>query len=116
MERYAPGFKNSSKTFQALMNKILWQAGVYTNTHQDDSIITIDSFDEHISHIRDVLESLRLANLTAKVFKTQFTRAKTKCLGSVVGNGKIALTLTRSRSLKMSQFALRRNQFWRSWG
>ena len=51
------GLKNSSKTFQALMNKVLWGAGMYVNTHQDDIIITSDSFEEHLSHIRDVLES-----------------------------------------------------------
>ena len=69
MKRYATGFKNSSKTFQALMNKVLWGAGVYANTHQDDIIITSDSFEEHLSHIRDVLERLRLTNLTARASK-----------------------------------------------
>ena len=67
MECYAPGFKNSAKTFQALMNRVLWGAGMYANTHQDDIIITSDSFEEHVSHIHDVLERFRLANLTAKV-------------------------------------------------
>ena len=32
------GLKNSSKTFQALMNKVLWGASVYANTHQDKMI------------------------------------------------------------------------------
>ena len=58
--------KNSSKTFQALMKKVLWRAGVYANTHQDDIIITSDYFEEHLSHISDALERLRLANLTAR--------------------------------------------------
>ena len=35
--------KNSSKTFHALMNKVLWEAGMYANTHHDDIIITGDS-------------------------------------------------------------------------
>ena len=60
------GLKKSSKTFQALMNKVLWGACVYAYTHQDDIIITSDSFGEHLSHIRDVLERLRLDNLTAR--------------------------------------------------
>ena len=80
--------KNSSKTFQALMSQVLWGAGMYANTHQDDIIITSDSFEDHLSHIRDVLERLRLANLTARASKTQFAREETKCLGFVVGNGK----------------------------
>ena len=39
---------------------------MYANTHQDDIIITSDSFEEHLMHIRDVLERLRLTNLTAR--------------------------------------------------
>ena len=84
------GLKHSSKTFQALKNKVLWGACAYTNTHQDDIIITSDSWEAHLSHIRDVLERLRLANLTARASKTQFAREETKCLGLVVGNCKIA--------------------------
>ena len=63
------GLKNSSKTFEALMNKVLWGAGVYANTHHDDITITSDSFKEHLSHICDFLERLRLANLTARASK-----------------------------------------------
>ena len=77
--------KNSSKTFQALMNKMLLGADLYASKHQDDFIITSDSFEEHVSHIRDVLERLRLANLTARASKTQFAREDMKCLGFVVG-------------------------------
>ena len=72
MECYAPGFKSSFKTFQALMNKVLWGVRMYANTHQDDIIITSDSFEEHLSYIRDVLERFRLANLKARASKTQF--------------------------------------------
>ena len=36
------------------MNKVLWGAGVYANTRQDDIIIISNSWEEHFSHIRDV--------------------------------------------------------------
>ena len=62
---------------------------MYANTHQDDIIVTSDSFDEHPCHIRDVLERLRLANFAARASKTQFAREETKCLGFVVGNVKM---------------------------
>ena len=97
--------KNSSKTFQALMIKVLWGAGMYAKTHQDDIIITNDSFDERLSHIRDVLERLRVANLTAKASKTQFAREETKCLGFVVGNGKIAPDLDNIVDIKFKSDA-----------
>ena len=92
--------KSSSKTFQALMNKVLLGAGVYANTHQDDIIITSDSFEEHPSQIRDILERLRLANLTARASKTQFAREETKCLGFVVGNCKIAPDLDKVKAIE----------------
>ena len=44
----------------------------------------------HLSHIRDILQRLRFANLTAKAYKRKFVRENTKCLEHVVGNGKIA--------------------------
>ena len=73
---------------------------MYANTHQDDIIITSDSFEEHLSHIRDVLERLRVANLTARESKTQFAREETKCLGFAVGNGKIAPDLDKVKAIE----------------
>ena len=73
---------------------------MYANTHQDDIIITSESFEEHLSHIRDVLERLRLANLTARASKTQFAREETKCLGFVMGNGIIALDLDKVKAIE----------------
>ena len=58
---------------------------MYANTHQDDIIVTSDSWDEHLSHIRDVLERLISANLTARASANRFAREKT-CLG-FVGKG-----------------------------
>ena len=71
------------------MNKVLCCAGAYANTHQDDIIITSDSWEAHLSHIRGVLERLRLVNLHARATKMQFTREKTKCLEFVMEKGKI---------------------------
>ena len=94
------------------MNKVLWGSGVYANTHQDDIIITSDSWEAHLSHIRYVLERLRLANLTARASKTQFAREETKCLGFVVGNGKIAPDPDKVKDNENFQFTLLINQLW----
>ena len=58
---------------------------MYADKHLDDSIITSDSFDEHLSHIHDVLKRLRLAYLTASQSETQFAREESTCLEFVVG-------------------------------
>ena len=111
MECYAQGLNTSSRTFKALM-KVLWGPGVYANSHQDDIIITSDSFEEHLSHIRDVLVRLRSANLTARALKMQFAREEIKYLGFVVRNGKIAPDLDKVKAIENSRSALPRNQFW----
>ena len=79
---------------------MLWEAGVYPNTRPDDIIITSDSFEEHLSHICDVLERLRLANLTPRASKTQLARKETKCLRFVMGNGKIAPDLDKVKAIE----------------
>ena len=100
MDCYAPAFKNSSKTFQALMNKMLWGAGMFANTHQDDIIITSDSFEENLSHIRDVLLRLRLTNFTASASKTKFAREETKCLGLALRTRKLAPDLHKVKAIE----------------
>ena len=68
------------------MDKVLRGAEKYANLHQDDIIITSDTWSEHIMHIRDVLQRLRDVNLVANASKTQFARAETKVLSVIVGN------------------------------
>ena len=79
---------------------MLWVTGAYANTHQDDIIITSDSWFENLSYIPDVLERLRLANLTARACRTQFARKETKGLGFVVGNGKIDPDLDKVKAIE----------------
>ena len=83
---------------------------MYANTHQDDIVITSDSFKEHL---RVVLERLRFANLTARAPKTQFAGGETKCLGFVVGNGNIALDLDKVKAIENVPVCTSRNQSWR---
>ena len=73
---------------------------MYANTHQDDIIIRSDSFEEDLSHIRDVLERLRLVIWTARASKTQFAREEAKCLGFVVGNGEITPDLDKVKAIE----------------
>ena len=100
MERHATWIKNSSKTFQALMNKVLWGAEAYANTHHDDIITTSDSWEEHLSHICDILKSPTWANLTARASKTQFAREETKYFGFLEGNHKIALDPDKAEAIE----------------
>jgi hypothetical protein len=81
------GAKNSSKCFQRLADKILLGAEDYAAAHVDDFIIFSPSWEQHLAHIRDILERLRKANLTVKLKKCQFARKSIKILGHVIEDG-----------------------------
>jgi len=60
-------------------------AGAYIN----DVIIYSCTWEEHLHHIQEVLQRLRLADLTVKARKCQFGMAKCNYLGHVIGGGKV---------------------------
>jgi len=70
------GLRNSPATFQRLMNKVLKGMEAYTFTYQDDILVFSKNFDDHLTHIRTVLDRLKKANLTVKSDKCQFGRDK----------------------------------------
>lgn len=65
------GMVNSGASFVRLMKLILEDLEEFTDSFIDDIIIFSVTFPEHISHIREVLESLRRANVTATPSKCQ---------------------------------------------
>jgi hypothetical protein len=83
------GLKNMPKTFQRLANKILRGAQNYACSHLDDFVIWSKTFSEHMSHIRDVLQRLRNAHLTASIAKSDFLLPRMKILGHVIEDGMI---------------------------
>ena len=83
------GAKNSSKTFQRLMNFVLRGAESYCLSHIDDIIIFSETWESHLAHLRDILLRLKDAGLVAKKSKAKFGRDKLKCLGHVLENQKI---------------------------
>ena len=59
-------------TFHRMMGNILQGTEDYSNTLLDDIVIFSNSQDEHLSHLREILECLRLAELTGKPEEMQF--------------------------------------------
>lgn len=78
---YAPG------TFQRLMNRVLQEyLGEFVAVYLDDVIIyTKGTFEQHIDHLRQVMETLRMANLKIKPTKCHFCLPNIHFLGHVVG-------------------------------
>ena len=60
------GLSNAPATFQRCMDQALDQQAEWSSTYIDDVLDYSSSWKEHLKHLRDVLEALRKAGLTAK--------------------------------------------------
>jgi len=83
------GLKSASSTCQRLMDRILCGAHKYAGTLLDDVLVFDKDFSNHLDHVRDVLQRLREAGLTANVKKCSFACPTIKVLGHIVDNGVI---------------------------
>ena len=79
------GLSNAPSTFQALINSILGpELRHCCLVYLDDIIIFSKNTEEHLVHLRAVLERLRSAHLFAKLSKCKFALSFVKFLGHIV--------------------------------
>ena len=82
------GMKNSPATFQRLINSVT--SGIDgCDAYIDDAIIYSDTWEEHLSTIRQFYDRLSEAKLTINLSKSEFACATVTFLGHVVGQGQI---------------------------
>ena len=82
------GMKNSPATFQRLINSVT--SGIDgCDAYIDDAIIYSDTWEEHLSTIRQFYDRLGDARLTINLSKIEFACATVTFLGHVVGQGQI---------------------------
>ncbi|GET60986.1 RNA-directed DNA polymerase homolog [Rhizophagus irregularis DAOM 181602=DAOM 197198] len=80
------GLKNAPAIFQRTMNKIFKEyLDKFMNVYIDDIIIYSKNWDEHLQHIKIVLEELRKANMMLKLKKCEWAKKNVKYLGHIVG-------------------------------
>ncbi len=80
------GLCNAPATFQRLMNKILRPyVGKFVEVYLDDVIIHSRSKEEHIKHVRAVLQKIREANLKLKPSKCKWFEQELTFVGHVIG-------------------------------
>lgn len=87
--RAAQGLKTSPRTMQRLMDMILRGTSAYASVLLDDIVISSPSFDDHVSHLREILSRLRAANLTASLSKSEFLLKSITILGHCLEDGLI---------------------------
>ena len=79
------GLTNLPAQFQRLMNKILSKyIGKTCLVFLDDIIVFSKTEQEHVQHVREILETIHAANLTLKLKKCSFGQRKVDLLGYVV--------------------------------
>ena len=85
------GLMNVPSVFQRLMEQVLLGCRDFCRAYLDDVVVYFASWKEHLKHVREVLQALQKAGLTAKPTKCAWGRRYLQYLGHIVGSGKLAV-------------------------
>ena len=81
------GLRNAPSIFQRAMEVVLRGCYSFCAPYIDDLVVFSQSGEEHLGHLREVLETLRKNGLTVKLGKCEFGRRKLEYLGHLIGGG-----------------------------
>jgi hypothetical protein len=86
------GLTNARACFQQLVNKVFAEhVDRFVIVYLDDIMIYLQNEEDHVRHVRTVLELLCSAGLYAKATKYEFHKTKLEFLGFVVGTNGISM-------------------------
>ena len=94
------GLKGAPSTFQRLMDSLLSQCTAFARSYMDDIVIFSNSWEEHMEHLKKVLDILRKAGLKVKPSKCNFAMQHCSYLGHVVGGGKVAMDVSKTQAIR----------------
>ena len=83
------GLKNAPATIQTLMTKVLDLCREFSSPYMDDVVIYSTDWEIHVRHVRQVLDCLRRAGLTANPRKCHWGGSRMGFLGHTIGEGKM---------------------------
>ena len=83
------GLMGAPSTFQRLMNNLFGDANDHVSAYLDDIVIYSKTWEEHLTHLEEVLGKLEKEGLTLKAKKCQMGMKECLYLGHTVGNGKV---------------------------
>ena len=93
------GLRNAPAMFQRLMEVVLGDCYDCSAPYIDDIVVFSDSAEEHVQHLRRVLECLRKYGLTIKEAKCEWGRVKLEYLGHMIGGGELAVPAHRAAAM-----------------
>ncbi|XP_069835633.1 uncharacterized protein [Dendropsophus ebraccatus] len=81
------GMKNAPATFQRLVNQLLEEFEGFAVAYLDDIAVFSQTWEDHLSHLSQVLQRIQTAGLTIKPGKCQMAMTEVQYLGHRVGGG-----------------------------
>src|SRR6266699_2764771 len=95
------GLTNAPVTFQAYINETLSSyLDRFCSAFLDDTIVYSETLEEHITHVRQVLQQLSKAGLHLNPKKCEFHRTETTYLGLVIGRNGIQMQPEKVEAIK----------------
>lgn len=93
----ATGAQTLTRLVDAIFHDLKFR---YVFNYLDDLLVFSESWDEHVSHIEEVLKRLKSAGLTVNPAKVQFAREEISFLGHLVGMGGVRIDPERTQSIR----------------
>ena len=98
--RMPMGHKNSAATFQRAMNHIFRdQIGRFLHIYMDDFIVYSRTPEQHLEHLKTVINKLHKAQMRVKLRKCSFFQREIEFLGHLIRKGTIKPFTIESRSI-----------------
>ncbi|XP_071321134.1 uncharacterized protein [Trachinotus anak] len=83
------GLHGAPATFQRLMDQVLAGAEAFAAAYLDDIVVYSMTWEDHLQHLREILQRLHQAGLTAQPKKCSIAQTEAKYLGYLLGHGEI---------------------------
>lgn len=94
------GLHRALSTFQRMMDQLLRGTEGYAAAYLDDIVIYSRSREEHLLHLKDVLERIKSAGLTLRPDKCFLAKRETQYLGFVLGHGVIRPQISKIEAIQ----------------
>ena len=85
------GTTGAPAIFQNCMNAVLGDVRHFALAFVDDIIVFSETFEDHVEHLREVLNRLRKANLKLKISKCKFVKKQLNYLGHIISDEGISV-------------------------
>lgn len=96
------GLKNAPSIFQQALDDILKEfIGKFVHVYIDDILIYSKTEEEHLRHIKLVMNKLKKANMAISSEKSKFFENEVEFLGYIISFGQLKMNPEKIRSIKM---------------